>query len=121
MSRSSTTTRITGSAKKVKRNIKSFLNENNVKFLIQKIISSEQPSETILFMEMETERLVQIKSDLIQRLGMLYPTPSEVLLGEWEDMVSDSPLIESKIGPTIGSLSKESSGYEESLSGEGII
>jgi hypothetical protein len=112
MKRVSLVTEFSGPAPKLKRTIKEFLKKNGVGNVLQTTQINSNEKLTNLCMEQEKMLVEHVKEELVKLLTEKYP---DIVIGKWQNTDSISPLHDSHIIPTIGGLSKASSGYNEQI------
>jgi hypothetical protein len=110
--RSSLATQFTGNYRHLKRNIKSFLKSKGVGHILQTTQLNDSEKLTSLYMEGESTVLYLVQTELVTHLQSIFP---DICIQDWQEMSSDSPLFGSHIAPTIGTVSKDSSGFVEEL------
>jgi hypothetical protein len=111
--RISLATQFTGNYQHLKRKIKIFLKSKRVGHILQTTQVNDGEKLTHLFMEGESTSLYIVQKELVSHLHSIFP---DIVVEEWQEMVSDTPLLDSHIAPTTpGSLSRDSSGFVEEL------
>ena len=115
--RISLSTQFIGNFRHLKRNIKAVLKIRGVGHILQTTQVNDGQKLTSLFMEGETTVLRTIQTELVAHLMSTFPG---ICIGDWKEMASDSPLTVSRIIPTPGSLSRDSSGFVDELDEPGV-
>ena len=105
-------TQFIGNYRHLKRNIKALLKSRGVGHILQTTQVNDNQKLTSLFMEGESTDLHNVKADLVSNLMSIFPG---ICMKDWQEMASESPLFDSHIAPTPGSLSRDSSGFVEEL------
>jgi len=100
-----------GNTPKLKRKIKNFLNEKKIGFVLQTTeFGTCQERLTLLVMEGEKADLYNIRNELVLYLNSQYPT--EISSSEWEELVSEVPLLTGIVKKTPNSIDPDSSGND---------
>ena len=110
--RISLTTKFEGNYKHLKRNIKNLLKSRGVGHILQTIQLNDSQKQTTLFMEGESTSLYTAQTELVSHLKSIYP---DICIQNWDEEVSKFPIDGSRITPTPGSLSSNSSGFVQEL------
>ncbi|KAJ3250211.1 hypothetical protein HK103_003784 [Boothiomyces macroporosus] len=110
--RISLATQFTGNFKHLKRHIKEVLKRKGVGHILQTTQVNDSQKQTSLFMEGDSNALYTVQTELVSHLQSIFPG---IVIQDWQEMASDSPLFGSHIAPTLGSISRDSSGFVEEL------
>ncbi len=102
-------TQFRGDLKHLKRNIKEVLKRRGVGHVLQTTQVNGGEKQTELLMEGESAALHTVQTELVSHLQSIFP---RIVIQDWQEMASDSPLFGLHIAPTPGSLS---TGFVEEL------
>ena len=104
---------LTGSVKGLKRQIAHYVDGRPGNCVLSTVLSSGV-RVVIVLLEGDATDIDQVKNDLCSYLTNEHPN---VEIGHWDEFDVATPITDSGILPTNGSLSKDSSGYFEEASG----
>ena len=106
-----------GNTPLLKRKVKDFLNGKSVGFVLQTTeFGTSQERMTMLIIEGEKAYLYDIRNELVLYLNSLYP--AEISNREWEELISEVPLLTGMVKKTPNSVNPDSSGNDSPNSNE---